>query len=246
MENQVFTVSLTPSNKLGTDLAFCSQYDVGRVLCAYIKDASSDFEIPSGATCTLIARKPDGNAYIASVTNMTEYVQITTTEQLTAVAGKVVCEIRIVTSDYSISTANFILRVERCPSDGTTESESVIDIVQTALDAVSEAAVYANNAENSALAAANSAASSAASATEAKSAATDAAEDAAEAVYEQVEEAEKYAVLAQSWAIGGTGSRDGEDTNNSEYWSDYARDLILESLGFSVDDDGNIVQEEIG
>ena len=246
MENQEFTVSLTPSNKIGTDLVFCSQYDIGRVLAGYIQDCSSNFEIPSSATCYLVARKPDGNAYISEITNMSTYVQITTDEQLTAVAGKVVCEIRIVTDDYSISTANFIMRVEECPSDGTTESESVIDIVQTALDAITEAASYANAAETSAIEAAASATSASTSATTAQEAATDAAEDAAEAVYEQVEEAEKYAILAESWAVGGTDSRDGEDTNNSEYWSDYARDLILESLGFSVDDEGYVVQEVIG
>ena len=29
---------------------------------------------------------------------------------------------------------------------------------------------------------------------------------------------------AQSWAVGGTGTREGEDTNNAKYWSDKARE----------------------
>lgn len=32
-------------------------------------------------------------------------------------------------------------------------------------------------------------------------------------------EAEDFAILSESWAIGGTGERSGEDTNNSMYWA---------------------------
>lgn len=35
-----------------------------------------------------------------------------------------------------------------------------------------------------------------------------------------------YAELAKSWAVGGTGIRAGEDTNNSKYWSDYYNEDI--------------------
>lgn len=32
-------------------------------------------------------------------------------------------------------------------------------------------------------------------------------------------QAESWSVASKSWAVGGTGTRQGEDTNNSEYWS---------------------------
>lgn len=35
---------------------------------------------------------------------------------------------------------------------------------------------------------------------------------------------ESYAETAKSWAVGGTDSRTGEDTNNSQYWADQAWD----------------------
>lgn len=35
--------------------------------------------------------------------------------------------------------------------------------------------------------------------------------------------AEQYYTGSQSWAVGGTGSRDGEDTNNSKYYSQLAK-----------------------
>lgn len=49
--------------------------------------------------------------------------------------------------------------------------------------------------------------------------ATDAASSAALAAETATEGGEK----AESWAVGGTGSRPGEDTNNAKYWSDVAQ-----------------------
>lgn len=36
------------------------------------------------------------------------------------------------------------------------------------------------------------------------------------------------AVLARSWAIGGTGTRYGEDTNNAKYWTEQAASIVTE------------------
>ena len=73
--------------------------------------------------------------------------------------------------------------------------------------------------------------------------------------------AEKSSVLSESWAVGGTGTRDGEDTNNSKYYSDVsfsykeeaktfsesAKDSVnqiskkLEMVTFDVDDNGKLI-----
>lgn len=73
--------------------------------------------------------------------------------------------------------------------------------------------------------------------------------------------AEASAINSQSWAIGGTSTRDGEDTNNSKYYSDVsfsykeeaktfsesAKDSVnqiskkLEMVTFDVDDNGNLI-----
>lgn len=37
---------------------------------------------------------------------------------------------------------------------------------------------------------------------------------------------EKYVLLAKSWAVGGTGKRDGEDADNAEFYAQIARDLF--------------------
>ena len=40
------------------------------------------------------------------------------------------------------------------------------------------------------------------------------------------------ATLAQSWAVGGTGSREGENTNNSQYWAQQAQSIAEGQLGW--------------
>lgn len=78
---------------------------------------------------------------------------------------------------------------------------------------------------------------------------------------ESASNAEKSSVLSESWAVGGTGTRDGEDTNNSKHYSDVsfsykeeaktfsesAKDSVnqiskkLEMVTFDVDDNGNLI-----
>lgn len=107
------------------------------------------------------------------------------------------------------------------------------------------AATSETNAANSAAAAAASAAAASASATNAaasaaaaatSTAAAQTAQTAAETAQKSAESAQagvaadaKAAAtsktLAESWAVGGTGTRTGEDTNNSKYWSDKAEDI---------------------
>lgn len=40
------------------------------------------------------------------------------------------------------------------------------------------------------------------------------------------------ATLAESWAVGGTGTREGEDTNNAEYWAQQAQSIASGQLGW--------------
>lgn len=40
------------------------------------------------------------------------------------------------------------------------------------------------------------------------------------------------AALAESWAVGGTGTREGEDTNNSRYWAEQAQQVSQGALGW--------------
>lgn len=82
----------------------------------------------------------------------------------------------------------------------------------------------ATNAANSATRSANSATQSASSATSSANSATDSSDS---------------ATLSESWAVGGTNTRTGEDTNNSKYWSDKAQEAY-DALGSALVPKGTI------
>lgn len=73
---------------------------------------------------------------------------------------------------------------------------------------------YSTQASTSATSASSSASNASTSAGAASTSATNAANSATAA--------DNSATLSQSWAIGGTGTRTGEDTNNAKYWSEQA------------------------
>lgn len=90
------------------------------------------------------------------------------------------------------------------------------DLITSAQTIVSDAQTYANNASTSAGNASTSANTATAQATIATNQATLAAGYASNV--------DSFAKEAKSWAVGGTGTRQGEDTDNSKYYSQAAHD----------------------
>lgn len=101
---------------------------------------------------------------------------------------------------------------------------------------------YSEQSANSATASANSASASATSASASAASATNSSE---------------YATLSESWAIGGTNTRSGEDTNNSKYWCNQAENatsdivayiaiikLILGIVYLLTEDSNNLITED--
>lgn len=119
---EILNLNLIPGEAL--PVAHASQFDVGRTIRLNLFNGSSVYTLTSEDTLTLNAKKPDGTIITTPVTHtQTTYVDIATTEQLTACYGKVECELGINT----IGTLNFIIDVERGPKEGSVESDSVID-----------------------------------------------------------------------------------------------------------------------
>lgn len=54
----------------------------------------------------------------------------------------------------------------------------------------------------------------------------------AQAAAASASESAASATLAESWAVGGTGTRPGEDTNNAEYWAQQAQSIAGGQLGW--------------
>lgn len=49
---------------------------------------------------------------------------------------------------------------------------------------------------------------------------------------QQAANADASATLSESWAVGGTGTRDGEDTNNAKYWAEQAQQVSQGAVGW--------------
>lgn len=116
-----------------------SQYDAGRQIKINLFEGINPYLIQSGDTFTLNVRKPDNTIVTTSVsgTQGNNYITISTTQQITAVVGENLCELKITNGSTVIGTLNFIMLVERDVLADGIDSQSVI----RDLDTLAEAAV---------------------------------------------------------------------------------------------------------
>ena len=128
----------------GRALPVChvSQYDVGRTIRFNLFNGDQVFAFASGDTAEVQIRKPDNTVVEVALTVATSdtYVDVTTTEQMTACAGSALCQIQIKNSSQTLGTLNFIMEVEADPmSDGVASDSVIIDLanqVKSASEAV--------------------------------------------------------------------------------------------------------------
>lgn len=115
-----------------------SQYDNNsRTLTMYLYDGELTFNIPNGVSGYIQGTKPDrtGFQYLATVAAGSNVVTFDITEQMTAVAGDVTCELVLVDGDDRIATVNFILHVEPAAlSDDTVMSETELPLIEEAAE----------------------------------------------------------------------------------------------------------------
>lgn len=174
MYTQTQDINVIPSGV--RPVIYLSQYDNQTQALRFLlyKDDTA-FQIPSGAAVLINGLKADntGFSYAATATSGNS-ATFSVTQQMTAVAGDVECELRVRTESQIIGTLNFILRVEPAPlHDDSVLSETDIPLIEQAvniaanlaeyiqqtLDARDQAVTAATNAGNSATSAATSAAS---------------------------------------------------------------------------------------
>ncbi len=115
------TLNLIPGG--ATQVVHASQFDRGRQFKLLTYDGDMPFD-PSTYTTEFEAIKPDGNIVQANVITSSTGVTVTTTEQMCAVVGDTICEIKFRQYSDSIGSANFILRVEMDPIFEGTSSRS--------------------------------------------------------------------------------------------------------------------------
>lgn len=105
-------------------------------------------------------------------------------------------------------------------SQGSAETASA-----SAQDSAAAAAQSAQAAQSAASTATNAASSASQSATSASGSASQAQASAAAAA-QSAASVDGINKTAQSWAVGGTGTREGEDTNNAKYWAQQAEATV--------------------
>lgn len=168
MNSQNFNLNLIPGGV--PVIVHLSQMDVqSSGLSFSVYDGSAKMSL-TGLSVGLHGKKSDGTIFEYSAAVSSDSAIFGITDQMTAVSGKVECELRLTdSSGNDRGTANFIIDVEKSPIDGGVESISDLpEIIQNVTDAKSAAA----SAASSASAAANSATSASDSASAAKGSAS--------------------------------------------------------------------------
>jgi len=150
MVTQKYKLDMIPNGQILN--VHASQYDQGRVITFDLFKGTEQFIIPGGSTALITGTKPDKRGFslpatIASGTNPHE-VSVTLTQNMCAVPGQTICEIRLLRGDVNIGTANFILLVERAGladdvDISETELPAYIDAAQIAADEAAASAVLA-------------------------------------------------------------------------------------------------------
>ena len=112
-------------------------------------------------------------------------------------------------------------------ASATSAGKSASAASEKASDAANSASAAATSAQTaqSAAGAATDAASMASEAAEAASGSAFQAQESAAAAAESAASVNGINKTAQSWAVGGTGTREGEDTNNAKYWAEQAKEV---------------------
>lgn len=222
-----------------------SQFDVGRQFKLKIYDGATAYSMPSGTTARIDGLKPDKTAfsYSDAVSVSGNIVTVTTKEQMSVLDGTVLCEIRFSNGINDIGTLNFKLEVEKSPIDNDTpiSDTEIPAIVELARNQMLNAEAWARGTKNgvpvtetdeqyhnnSKYYSEQSASSASASANSATASANSAAASANSA-----DDSADSATLSESWAIGGTGTRQGEDINNAYYWSLQAQSASQDVSGY--------------
>lgn len=214
MVTQTYDLNMTPGGQIVN--VHVSQYDIGRTITFNLLNGTVSFTPPSGTTALIEGTKPDKKGFSLAATVSGSTASFTTTQNMCAVAGPTICEFRLKQGSNNIGTANFILDVERA---------GLADDVDTS---TSELAPYIDAAEKSA---------------EEAEKATEEVKELAETIKEQYEDAENYATLAESWAVGGTGTRTGEDSDNAKYYAESAARSMLPGtdVSFEINSEGHLI-----
>ena len=135
---EVINLNLIPSG--ANPVAHASQFDTGRHTRFNLMNGATPYTLDGTETLTVSVRKNDGHIVTEAITNTSDsYVEVITTEQMTACAGDNLAQIKIEKGGDILGYLNYILRIQVDPEDGGDPSASFIhDLEQQISDAVAD------------------------------------------------------------------------------------------------------------
>ena len=133
--------------------------------------------------------------------------------------------VNIISKQLELLASKAKANADAAAGSATNASASATSAGKSATAASEKASAAANSASAAATSAqtATDAASTASAAAEAASGSASEAQESAAAAAESAASVNGINKTAQSWAVGGTGTREGEDTNNAKYWAEHAQ-----------------------
>ena len=226
------------------------QGDTARRIIATLTENGEMFCLPDDCYAVFAANKSDGTKFNDSCVIQDGRIIYDLDPQLTLAVGRADCDITVYSRGGAvISTARFTMTVFESIFAGASDDMVSEDTFHVLNNLIGDANDTINDMEelNDAVTAAEAEREAAEAEREAAEAAREAAEQervdvntgiVAEAT-RQASNAANSAVLAvskataadnsaktaESWAVGGTGTRADEDTNNAKYWSDRAETI---------------------
>lgn len=136
------------------DVVNVSQYDVGRQFKVVLYDGANKYTIDPTATVQIGGKKGDNHIFIYDQTDgyisfSGSEITITTSQQMTAYAGDVLCQLRIIKNLNTIASLNFKMLVQARPdAEGDISDTDIPGLIALAQEEVLDSEAWAKGTKN--------------------------------------------------------------------------------------------------
>lgn len=128
MIKAIYDLDMTPMRTLPIIINVSQYDDLGRTLVFNLFSSSGKWTAPTSAAVTFEGGKPDGKFFSYSCAYSNGTVTVTIQQQMTAVAGKVRCKVKVTSGDKVVESAPIIMVVDAAAvPDGSDMSKSDIN-----------------------------------------------------------------------------------------------------------------------
>lgn len=128
MIKAIYELDMTPRRTLPIIINVSQYDDIGRTLVFNLFSSSGKWTAPTSAAVTFEGGKPDGKFFSYNCAYSNGTVTVTIQQQMTAVAGKVRCKIKVKSGDKVVESAPVIMVVDAAAvPDGSDMSKSDIN-----------------------------------------------------------------------------------------------------------------------